>query len=135
MKKTTIKTYIAIALVTLAVLFGMFVPRIEKDKRATEPSAQVATAEFTLKAGDTTLSLNFSPGENLAAVLLDAKQKGTIVLSGKEYPGLGFFVTDIGPLHSGEGKYLIYYINGVEATVGVSSYVFHAGDSIVWKLQ
>ena len=40
--------------------------------------------------------------------------EGKINFEGKNYPGLGFFVTKINSLTNGEGKNLMYDINGVE---------------------
>jgi hypothetical protein len=61
--------------------------------------------------------------------------EGKITFEGKNYLGLGFFVTQINSLQSGDGKNLMYYINGTEAPVGVSSYVVQEGDIIEWKLK
>jgi hypothetical protein len=91
--------------------------------------------QFTLTAGDTTMQIPFSPGETLYDALLATKQKGALSFSGVKYTGLGVFVTDIGALHQSNGKYLIYFINGTEASVGVSSYVPKNGDIVLWKLQ
>jgi len=74
-------------------------------------------------------------GSSLYDALVIAQQNGQINFSGKSYPSLGFFVTDIDALHSGGGKNLIYYINGAEAQVGISSYVPADGDIISWKLE
>lgn len=63
------------------------------------------------------------------------RAQGKITFEGKEYPGLGFFVTQINSLKAGDGKNLMYYINGEEASAGVSTYVFKEGDNIEWKLK
>jgi type II secretory pathway pseudopilin PulG len=60
---------------------------------------------------------------------------GQITFEGKNYPALGFFVTQINSLESGSGKNLMYYINGEEASLGVSTYVIKEGDIIEWKLK
>jgi len=89
----------------------------------------------TVLAGGVTLKLPFSPPAIFYDALLQAKNEGKMQFSGKEYPGLGFFVTDIGTLHSGDRKDLLYYINGKEANVGVSSYILKDGDIVEWKLE
>lgn len=53
----------------------------------------------------------------------------------KEYTSLGIFIDEIGELKNGNGKYLIYSINGKEAQVGVSKYKLQAGDIISWELK
>ena len=87
----------------------------------------------TVLAGETTIHLQ--PNVIFYDALVRAKNAGNITFSGRTYTGLGFFVTDIGTLHSGNGKSLIYYINGKEASVGVSSYTLKDGDVIKWKLE
>ncbi|MCE9585318.1 DUF4430 domain-containing protein [Candidatus Nomurabacteria bacterium] len=68
-------------------------------------------------------------------ILMFEQKKGELNFSGKSYPDLGFFVSDINDLHGGNGKYLFYYVNGKEASVGVSYYIPQDGDIIEWKLK
>ena len=85
--------------------------------------------------GNETIDLSFAPNTLFYNAMLEWRNTGSIYFDGKNYPGLGFFVTDIGPLHSGYGKNLLYYVNGKEATVGVSLYTLKDGDIIEWKLE
>ena len=77
----------------------------------------------------------FDKGKTLHDVLVDPKNKTEFQCKGKDYTSLGFFVTDIGSLHSGGGKNLLYYVNDKEASVGVSNYIPQSGDRIDWKLE
>jgi len=106
-----------------------------ESKKNTEEDTEENTKSATILAGNTTVQLQFAPGAIFYDALTQAKIKKQIEFNGKNYPGLGFFVTDIGTLHSGGGKYLLYYINGQEATVGVSAYTLKDGDIIEWKLE
>ncbi len=107
------------------------IPVEPKIVEITEPEAQ----SFTLNVGDFSLALNQVKGGTLYDALTEARDNGKISLVTKNYPGLGFYVTDIGSLHEVSGKHLIYYVNGKEATVGVSLYVLKDGDTIEWKLE
>ena len=89
----------------------------------------------TVIAGEATAILSFDDGDTFYDALMEARNEGKLQFSGKNYPALGFFVTDIGTLHSGNGDDLLYYINGKEAAVGVSAYVLKDGDIIEWKLK
>ena len=89
----------------------------------------------TVIAGEANAILSFDDGDTFYDALMEARNEGKLQFSGKNYPGLGFFVTEIGSLRSGDGKYLLYYINGKEATVGVSLYRLMDGDVIEWKLE
>jgi hypothetical protein len=99
------------------------------------PTAAVRLPESTLVAGEITVVLPIGKGETLSVLLSTAQKNGVLSLRGKTYPGLGFFVTDIGTLHQGAGKFLVYYVNGVSASVGASTYIPKNGDHIEWKLE
>ena len=99
------------------------------------PKEAKQTETITLVAGSSTASLFFAPGQTLYEALRMEENSKAISFDGKEYPGLGFLVTDIGALHQGSGKYLIYSINGIEASVGVSSYILKDGDVVSWELK
>lgn len=97
-------------------------------------SSPIVSETFRLTAGGTD---NLFPitGGSLLSILTAAKDRGEITFSGKEYSGLGFFITELGSLKEGNGKHLMYYINGKEASVGVSIYVPKTGDLVVWELK
>ena len=100
-----------------------------------EPENKKNNQSATLVAGGTIVQLNFAPNTTLYNALIEARDAGKLIFAGKNYPGLGFFVTDIGTLHANGRNNLIYSINGKEATVGVSSYTLKDGDIIEWKLE
>ncbi len=159
MKKILQKLYIEMIAVILLVgiffAFHFIIPVVKNTKNETSPQSTTLIIEskkteslqnisfektkslqqFTLIAGDTTIQIPFSHGGTLYDALLATKQKGALSFSGVKYTGLGFFITDIGALHQSNGKYLIYFINGTEASVGVSSYVPKDGDIVLWKLK
>lgn len=55
----------------------------------------------------------------------------------KQFSGLGTFVDEINGVSSNakSGMYWLYYVNGVPAATGVSSYILHDGDTITWKYR
>ncbi len=108
----------------------------EKDSVA-KPTLSVSPDTTTIKliVGDATTSLSAPTNSSLYQMLKIAQMQGQITFSGKQYSGLGFFVTAIGGLQSGGGKNLLYYINGKEASVGVSTYIPQNGDVVEWKLE
>lgn len=55
--------------------------------------------------------------------------------TGRDYPGLGFFVDSINGKKNADGMYWILYVNGVLATAGVSALSVSAGDTIEWKYE
>jgi len=89
----------------------------------------------TLSAGGSAINLSFPAGATLYEAMSLARDVGSLSFTGKNYPGLGFLVTEIENLHGSGGKYLFYYINGEEASVGVSTQKLKDGDVIEWKLK
>lgn len=100
-----------------------------------ENTQDINTEKISLTAGSVVLDLNIIQGETLYDILLAKENENLIEFKAKEYPGIGFFVTDIGSLHQNNGKYLMYYINNKEASFGVSSYIPKDGDVIRWELK
>jgi len=47
---------------------------------------------------------------------------------------LGELVEEINGVASGNGRYLIYFVNGAMAKTGASQYVTRRGDKVEWKL-
>lgn len=106
-----------------------------KDNVSNDNTQEINTETVSLTAGDLSVDLKISQGRNLYDTLIAKENENLIEFKGKEYPGIGFFVTDIGDLHQGDGKYLMYFINNKEASLGVSSYVPKNGDVIRWELK
>lgn len=93
-------------------------------------------SSINLVFGSDNLDLQFKAGSSLFEVLRQAAADKKLTLVSKEYPPMGFFVTQIGNLKDGDqGKHLFYYINGVEASIGVSNYIPQDKDVIEWKLK
>ena len=120
---------------SLQIAPSAITPILKKPPQKIHSENTASLQHITLTAGTTSIQIPFSSGNTLYDALLSAKVNGVLSFSGTEYPSLGFFMTDIGTLHQGNGKYLIYLINGTEASIGVSSYVPKNGDVIVWELQ
>lgn len=138
------KIYVSI-LVAILIIFGFWtfylqnsLEKIEvkeefgikktEDFKPTPSSVSILVLEKNIK-------LEFIPGQTLYEILKRGQELGLISFSGKNYPSLGFLVNDIGNMKQENGKYLIYYINNKEASVGVSSYIPNDGDIIRWELK
>jgi hypothetical protein len=132
MKKNNLNLYIKIF---FALLFAIVAVTFFQNTPSQISSINQETQSTTVLIDKTTINLQSTPNTTFYDALMQAKNAGKITFSGKNYAGLGFFVTDIGSLHSGNGKDLLYYVNGKEAQVGVSSYVLKNGDIIEWKLE
>lgn len=104
-------------------------------KTINKAEAQVSNISVIVIVDNIIFNLSFNKGNSLYDALYEAREQGQITFTGEQYYGLGFFVTDIGSLHKNKNKNLMYYINGEEAKVGISSYIPKDGDIISWKLE
>jgi hypothetical protein len=78
------------------------------------------------------------PEKSTAHDLLNlARNKGLMSFSGKNFPGLGFFLEEINGVRNDNANkmYWIYYINSKKATEGISAYILKKGDIISWKYE
>ncbi|MDQ5971344.1 MAG: hypothetical protein QG566_290 [Patescibacteria group bacterium] len=107
----------------------------KKSEVVNEVKEKTQTETITLIAGEINKKLEFNSGQTLYEILFAEFSKNLLEFKGKEHIGIGFFVTDIGTLHQDDGKYLMYYINGIEASSGISVYNPKDGDVILWKLN
>ncbi len=133
--------------VPLSTVSDLSVPLVEQTPKVENPEVEktpVTARKITesqndvhvnFKIDEQSFSLNVPRESSLYEALVLAEKAQLTTFSGKEYPSLGFFVGDIGELHGGDGNYLIYYVNGKEASVGVSAYKLKDGDTIEWKLE
>ncbi|MEI8130552.1 MAG: DUF4430 domain-containing protein [bacterium] len=127
-----------VLIVLVLVTTSMFAEVHRFQKTVPQSGAPISSTNDPLvsfEAGTVHLSLPFRAGETLYDAMTDAKNAGTLTFSGKEYSGLGYFVTSVGSLSEGNGKHLMYFINDKEASVGVSTYAPKNGDTIMWKLK
>lgn len=103
--------------------------------KISEPVVEKNTDTITLKINNTNINLPIQQGQTFYDILISAQKNGQINFTGKDYSGMGFFISSIGGLHEGDGRYLVYLINDTEASVGISSYIPKVGDIVEWKLS
>ncbi|MFA5932274.1 MAG: DUF4430 domain-containing protein [Candidatus Paceibacterota bacterium] len=65
----------------------------------------------------------------------ELRKEGKINFVEKNYIGMGKLITEINGVRSDGEKNWIYYVNGVEAQVGVSNYKIKKGDIVSWKYE
>jgi hypothetical protein len=63
------------------------------------------------------------------------QDEGKISFTEKNYTGMGKFIDSINGLKGSGAKNWIYYVNGMEAEVGVSNYKINKGDILSWKYE
>ncbi len=63
------------------------------------------------------------------------QSEGKINFTEKNYAGMGKFIDSINGIKNNGNENWIYYVNGVEAQVGVSNYKIKVGDVVSWKYE
>jgi hypothetical protein len=63
------------------------------------------------------------------------RREGKINFTEKNYIGMGEFIDSLNGIKNNQNQSWIYYVNGVEAQVGVSNYKIKFGDIVSWKYE
>lgn len=81
------------------------------------------------------VSITATTSETVIDVMRAAVSSGALAFTGRDYPGLGFFVDSINGQENAGGRYWFLYVNGVSATAGASAVIVKAGDIVEWKYE
>ena len=95
----------------------------------------VKDIQVTLNVLDKKYQVDTKENSTVFEVMEKIEKENLFNFKYKEHIGLGIFITEINGIKSGSGKYWIYYVNGKEASVGVSKNVLKDGDIISWKQE
>jgi len=134
MKKQYIYGFLIVVLLVVGYFFVVNRNNAPADSQIQTTTQQQQVRHATLIAGDSTSTLAFTEGQTLYDALVKAQQAG-LTLELKEYPGMGYFVAKIGSLVPTADKYLMYSVNGVEASEGISSYILKENDVVKWEVK
>lgn len=100
-----------------------------------QPAALSDEAAATLKIATTTLTFSVKESETVIDAMHALASNGKLAFTGRDYPGLGFFVDSINGTKNAGGMNWFLYVNGVSATEGASSAVVNSGDVIEWRYK
>ncbi|MBI1971363.1 MAG: DUF4430 domain-containing protein [Candidatus Wildermuthbacteria bacterium] len=130
MKK--ILPYFGIAIVAGVIVFG-----VQGGRTNEFINQDVLSISAVLDVEGKRYEISLSQGSTVHELMLAAKGQYDFQFSGREFPGMGFFIEEINGLgqNSRAGKYWIYYINGRKAEVGISTYIVQKNDVISWKYE
>ncbi|MFW5887166.1 MAG: DUF4430 domain-containing protein [Bacteriovoracia bacterium] len=109
-----------------------------KEETETENYYEVAgDNNFTLIVEDDSFPALFDEEDSLYEAMSKMKEFDLINFEEKSFSGLGVYIYSINNISENkkEGEYWIYYINDVQANVGVSNYYLDEGDEIRWQLE
>lgn len=100
-------------------------------------TASVATSatNATLIVGAVSYPIAVSSDETVIDAMNTLMADRTLTFTGRDYPGLGFFVDSINGERNAGGKYWILYVNGVSASAGASATMLRTGDTVEWRYE
>lgn len=100
-------------------------------------SQEEALLSVTLSLPDVQYEMLVPAGSTVYDLMDEASSQYSFSFSGKNFPGMGFFVEEIKGVRqdSRKGLYWIYSINGKKAEVGISNYILKHHDVITWKYE
>ena len=122
------KKYVALVVVVITLAGGAFFTQqwfVETySKQSTSETSRATSVTFTATTTNTVLETmrSLSAGRALS-------------FSGRDFPGLGFFVEEINDQKNTNGYYWILAVDGKKSELGVSSAIVHPGDVVEWRYE
>jgi hypothetical protein len=148
-KKTTISIVIATFLVFFGVTF--FVANKIDEKQNISSVEKLPPPSLPLIKGEekgggqsieTVLEINGVKYEDEIAgktsiydFMSKLQAEGKIKFTEKNYVGMGEFIVSINGVANNQKQSWIYYVNGKEASIGISNYKINGGDVVSWKYE
>ncbi len=110
------------------------VVRGRPEKDVVLPSTEAVTAVAPTEVNRITIPI-LEDGTVLEAMRTYDTGSDAFTFSGKEYPGIGFFVQEINGKREGDGYYWMLYQNGKTANLGASQLRISSEDTIEWRFE
>lgn len=149
MNKRNVFVIALVATLLCGVVFLYLGQPVKQEKEAGVASYAIRLATTSSKedAGSKSpLTATFSvEGKSYTTTLTDTasvldgmrtlESSSDFIFTGKEYPGMGFFVESINSKKNADGYYWFLYINGKSSEAGASQTKISAGDTIEWRYE
>ncbi len=139
------KKRVIIVFLILASLLGLFFYASENTSKNPPLPDSLTTQKEKVKAPQFTKTILEVNGEKYDTEITDnssvydfmnkLQEEKKINFTSKTYTGMGKLIVAINGIRSGNERTWIYYVNGIEAQVGVSNYKIKSGDIISWKYE
>ena len=81
-----------------------------------------------------TAAVEYEEGETAFDILLQVTEENGIAFDYEENPDFGAFIKSFGHLVPEGDDYWGFFVNGVEAATGISSYELQNGDNLLFKV-
>jgi hypothetical protein len=100
-----------------------------------EEEGRIGTTKTTLDINGTSYEDEIVGEISVYDFMSKLRNEGKINFIEKNYPVMGKFIEEINGIKNSGKQGWIYYVNGVEAQVGVSNYKIKSGDIVSWKYE
>lgn len=81
------------------------------------------------------LPKTYSFTATISGTALDAMRASGVPFTGKDYPGIGLFVTSIAGRVNTDNEYWFLYVNGTSSASGASATHISPGDIVEWRYE
>ena len=134
-KEKKIGTGVAVLIILIFGAFFLIFQTSPKENSSPPNPAGKASLVAILEINGEKYESEITAGENIYDFMDKLQREGKIHFKEKNYTGMGKFIEEINAVGSSGGKYWIYYVNGIQATVGVSNYKLKSGDVVSLKYE
>jgi len=123
-----VKKYFALAIVVVALGGGAFFTQqwfIES----------FPTENSTQNHDSGSITFTATTASSVLDVMNTLAAEGSFSFSGRDFPGLGFFVEEMNGRKNMDGYYWILYVNGTPSQTGASQTMLSDGNTIEWRFE
>ena len=137
MKKYSNKIIIGVAIFILFLFGFFFLFRKTASKENSLPvlQNQAQTSKAVIEIENIKYEEEITANETVYDFMAKLEQERKISFKEKNYIGMREFITGINGLENNGSESWIYYVNGKQASVGVSNYKLKNNDMISWKYE
>jgi hypothetical protein len=103
--------------------------------KPTNPIGKTYGATTTLEINSTSYTNTITGKMSVYDFMSKLRNEGKINFTETNYIGMGEFIDSINGIKNNNNLVWIYYVNGVEAQIGISNYKINPGDVVSWKYE
>lgn len=125
-------------ILSLGLIYGLFFTSHTEPKKIyflPNPTSKTYEVKTTPKSNDLIFKNDTLDVTTVYDFMKKLKNEGKVNYTEKNYIGMGEFIDSINGIKNNRNQSWIYYVNGIEAQVGVSNYKIKIGDTVSWKYE
>ncbi|MDR3519533.1 MAG: DUF4430 domain-containing protein [Candidatus Pacebacteria bacterium] len=151
MKNKKIKIIIVVIIVLILLGLFFFIPHgapkqqttnlpaisenLNLNTTANKPVSQTKTIETVLEINGVSYEDAITQKMSVYDFMSQLRSEGKINFTEQNYMSMGKFINEINGIKNSNSLVWIYYVNGIEAQIGISNYKINPGDVVSWKYE